>query len=553
MSREGIHRLTVRNEPDDVAKASEWLQQIARTAELPADLIFRIDLCAAEALTNVISYAVPESRGFAIDLELRLAETEVALSIDDPGQPFNPLVMPEPQRPASLETAPIGGLGIHLLRQYSDDCAYRRQNERNVLTMRWRRSSAPGGAIKSAEDDAAPPFFAAITLFAGVSWTRIGPIMNRCPVRELRTGEVLLTPGQVNHEVFLLLAGRLQARLDSADSDFGFAIEAGELVGEMSVIDGQLTSAFVVADVPSTVVVVSDTCLWEELLPIPGITRNLLRLVAQRMRTRNDAVFAAQKQRLRFEEFERELATARELQANMLPHQEPLLAEFENLDVCALMEPAKEVGGDFYDAFALDDTHACLVVGDVSGKGMPAALFMMRVLTLLRAEARSGDPIDVVVTRLNEVLAIDNPSCMFVTLCVVVVDTHTGEALLLSGGHDAPIVKLGGAGWEFLPKPPGPLVGVMNTAKFAVFRFALQPADMLVLYTDGVTEAENPVQAQYTAARFKAHLDQDAPCTAESAIRGIRTRVADHSAGHAQSDDITIIALRYGGGGAAPC
>ncbi len=139
MSRERIHRLTIRNEPDDVAKASEWLREIAQSAELSAELIFRIDLCAAEALTNVISYAVPsESRDFTIDLELRLAETDVALTIVDPGQPFDPLEAPEPERPASLETAPIGGLGIHLMRQYADDCAYRRQDERNVLTMRWR-------------------------------------------------------------------------------------------------------------------------------------------------------------------------------------------------------------------------------------------------------------------------------------------------------------------------------------------------------------------------------------------------------------------------------
>ena len=104
MSVERIHCLTIRNEPEDVAKASEWLREIARTEALPADVIFRIDLCAAEALTNVISCALPscDARSYTIDLEFRLAGTGATLTIADPGQPFDPLEMPAPERPASL-------------------------------------------------------------------------------------------------------------------------------------------------------------------------------------------------------------------------------------------------------------------------------------------------------------------------------------------------------------------------------------------------------------------------------------------------------------------
>lgn len=392
-------------------------------------------------------------------------------------------------------------------------------------------------------DDPSDPI-AGLELFAGIDRERIAPILGRCATRRLKPGDRLLEPGQSNRSLYLLLEGRLQVRLDSADSAFGFAIETGEMAGEMSVIDGQPATAFVVADRPSAVLVVEDTCLWRELAPVPGIMRNLLRLVSERLRARNEAIFSAQKNRLRFEEMERELATAKELQANMLPRQVPLVAGFAGLDVHALMEPAREVGGDFYDAFALDPHRVCVMVGDVSGKGMSAALFMVRVITLLRSEARSGDPIEAVVARVNEALAADNPTCMFVTLCMVVIDDRTGEGVLLSGGHHPPVARLGDAAWTFLPQPDGPIVGVIEGMRFETGRFRLAPGDWLLMYTDGVTEAENRRLEHYTADRLRDDLQAARPASAEEAVGRVRTRVAEHAGGQAQSDDITIVAVR---------
>jgi sigma-B regulation protein RsbU (phosphoserine phosphatase) len=390
-----------------------------------------------------------------------------------------------------------------------------------------------------------PELYEGVKLFSGVPYEQVAPLLAACAMRDLQPKEVLLRPGQNNHDLFLLLSGRLQVSLESADAPFGFPIQAGEFAGEMSVIDGQLTSAFVVADQSSTVLVVSETCLWQQLAPIPGVMHNLLRLVAQRIRLGNEAMFSAQKQKLRFEEMERELANAREIQLAMLPQSRPLLAAVDHVDVHALMEEAREVGGDFYDAFELDEMHVCIVVGDVSGKGMPAALFMARALTLLRAEARNGGDITTIIGRLNDSLAADNASCTFVTLCVAVVNVESGETLILSGGHDAPIAKLGGACWEFLPKPAGPLVGVMPGAQFATHRLRLAPSDTLILFTDGVTEAENRDSLQYSAARLRDTLNQHDLRSAESTVLHVRHSVAEHAAGFPPSDDITIFALRF--------
>ena len=388
---------------------------------------------------------------------------------------------------------------------------------------------------------------AGLPLFTGLDRDRIDPILARCATRHLASGDLLLSPGQSNNALFLLLTGRVLVRLDAADSAFGFAIEAGEMVGEMSVIDGQPASAFVLADGACEILVLDEHCLWQQLAPLPGFMRNLLRLITERLRARNEAIFVAQKNRLRFEEMERELATARELQAAMLPSRMPTFPGFDVLDVHAVMEPAKEVGGDFYDVLAIGPHHVCIVIGDVSGKGMSAALFMVRVLTLLRSEARGGDPIEVVVSRVNDALAADNPTCMFVTLCVLVVDVRDGEAVLVNGGHNAPIANLGGAGWAYMSMPEGPLVGVIDRAPFEVARFTLRPGDRVVLYTDGVTEAENAQLQHYSAERLRDDLAHANPVDAETAMQQVRARVTQHADGQAQSDDITIVALKWKG------
>jgi anti-sigma regulatory factor (Ser/Thr protein kinase) len=133
-----MHRLEIGSDLDEVVKVSEWLHELAQTESLPEQTVFRIDLCLAEAVTNAISYGFPEQGRGRIEIELKPEPASVSVTLTDNGVAFDPLEAPAPESPASLEQARIGGLGIHLLRQYSDECHYRRQNECNVLTMRWR-------------------------------------------------------------------------------------------------------------------------------------------------------------------------------------------------------------------------------------------------------------------------------------------------------------------------------------------------------------------------------------------------------------------------------
>lgn len=146
MSPARAHPLRISTDLDDVEKTTAWLHGVAQAEGIGADLLFRIDLCLSEAMANVVSYAFPEGGRHAIDLELRLDADRATLIIADGGRPFDPLTVPEPRQPASLEEATIGGLGVHLIRHYADECAYERRDDLNVLTLRWRVPDARGPA-----------------------------------------------------------------------------------------------------------------------------------------------------------------------------------------------------------------------------------------------------------------------------------------------------------------------------------------------------------------------------------------------------------------------
>ncbi len=379
-------------------------------------------------------------------------------------------------------------------------------------------------------------------LCRGVPYGVVESVLERFAARELGAGEVLLSPGQENHYLFMLLSGRLQVHLDAARSRLGFPIEPGECIGEMSIIDGKPTSAYVVAEEPSTVLAVHGDVFWNELAPIPGVARNLLRLLAERMRTRNDVTLRALEQELHMQHLQKELSVAQRIQADMLPGQDPLFPDHPQVDAYAVMKPARDVGGDFYDAFALDEHRICVAVGDVSGKGIPAALFMVRALTALRMEMLRGVRLEDLFTRLNRLLCENNPSCMFVSMFLAVIDLHTHEMICSNAGHNPPLLA-SSADFAFIATEGGVILGVLEEAEFQVSRLRLRQGDSLVLYTDGVTEAQNGDGEFFTAARLRELVSSSPRTGAKALVHTIEEGVERFASGVPQSDDITILAL----------
>ncbi len=252
---------------------------------------------------------------------------------------------------------------------------------------------------------------------------------------------------------------------------------------------------------------------------------------------------AAARQRL-----ESELAIAREIQHGMLPVLSRDFTAGGAFQVAAELLPAREVGGDLYDCFLLDDRHLCVMVGDVSGKGIPAALFMSVAQTLQRDEATRSRTPGECLTRLNARLMARNESMMFVTCFLAVIDLETGDVTYANAGHNPPYrLPVGGGGPEPLTDLHGPPLALME-GQYEFSRMRLVPGDGLFLYTDGVTEAMNAAREEYGVARLETVLSRAAAAEdPQETVDRVLADVGDFVAGAEQSDDLTILCFRLAG------
>ena len=249
------------------------------------------------------------------------------------------------------------------------------------------------------------------------------------------------------------------------------------------------------------------------------------------------------------ERIESELKIAAEIQVSMLPRIFPPFPKRKEFDIFATMDPAKEVGGDFYDFFFIDDNKLCFFIGDVSGKGVPAALFMVISRTLLKTEALRGFPPNEILFRVNNILCPDNDACMFVTIFCGILNIETGEIQFANAGHNPPLVCTGEYGFDFIQMPRGFVVGTMEDTKFESKKLILKPNDVIFMYTDGVTEAMNPEARLFSGERLKQSLSNLKGKDITNIIHEIRVQIKTFAQRTPQSDDITMLALKYNGKG----
>jgi sigma-B regulation protein RsbU (phosphoserine phosphatase) len=209
------------------------------------------------------------------------------------------------------------------------------------------------------------------------------------------------------------------------------------------------------------------------------------------------------------------------------------------------MIPARNVGGDFYDFFLLDDDKLAVVIGDVSGKGMPAAIFMAMSRTLLKAVAsRSGDP-GACLTEVNTLLCRDNNAEMFVTLFYGILDSKAGTFTYSNGGHNPPYLLRPGTPPKSLEMTGDMMLGMIEGQEYHTQQIKVSSGDGIFLYTDGVTEAMDPAGKQFTERRLEEFLRSAVGGDTDSLIKGIVEAVRIFAAGAPQSDDLTALALRY--------
>jgi sigma-B regulation protein RsbU (phosphoserine phosphatase) len=239
---------------------------------------------------------------------------------------------------------------------------------------------------------------------------------------------------------------------------------------------------------------------------------------------------------------ETELEAARRIQMAMLPRIPAEPTRLAACDIAATLVPAKEVGGDLYDFIALDDGRIAFAVGDVSGKGVPAALFMARTLTLFKLACRDDPDPGRVLTRLNAELERDNDACMFVTMLCAVLEPEAGRLRCASAGHNPPLM-VDARSAEFVSVAGGTVLGVMPDIEYAVSEISLDPTRALLVYTDGVTEAIGPQRELYDEGRL-LETAAAAPRGARRLVDAVLESVRQFAAGEEQADDITILAIR---------
>ena len=244
-----------------------------------------------------------------------------------------------------------------------------------------------------------------------------------------------------------------------------------------------------------------------------------------------------------------ELALATRIQADMLPNIFPAFPERPEFDVYATMTPAKEVGGDFYDFFLIDDTHLGLVMADVSGKGVPAALFMMVSKILVQNHAMAGRRPAEVLQIVNNQICANNREEMFVTVWLGILDTTTGKVVAANAGHEYPVITQTGNRFELVKDKHGFVIGGIEGVRYREYELDMKPGSKLFLYTDGVPEATNDANEMFGTKRMLAAMNEDPAASPEMILKHVRTAVDSFVKDAEQFDDLTMLCLEYKGDG----
>ena len=239
-----------------------------------------------------------------------------------------------------------------------------------------------------------------------------------------------------------------------------------------------------------------------------------------------------------------DLDTARNIQSAILPKKFPPFPDRNEFEIFAAMEPAKEVGGDLYDFFLLDDDRVGFVIGDVSGKGVPAAIFMAVSRTLIRATALKGISPDECLTYVNSLLCLESVASMFVTVFYGILNFKTGELNYANGGHNPPYILSKEGELKTIELTGGLALGVVEGFKYKNNIVHLKPGDRIFTFTDGVTEAMNPDFELYSEERLEKFLVEKNNMNATELTKECFNEVHNYAQGAVQSDDITVLAIK---------
>ena len=242
-----------------------------------------------------------------------------------------------------------------------------------------------------------------------------------------------------------------------------------------------------------------------------------------------------------------ELSLATQIQATMMPHIYPAFPDRTEFDIYALMHPAKEVGGDFYDFFLIDEDHLCMVMADVSGKGIPAALFMMASKIILQSCAMLGQSAAEILTKTNEAICSNNKAGMFITVWLGILEISSGKLTAANAGHEYPVIKRADGAFEVMKDKHGLVIGALEGVRYREYELQFEPGMKLFLYTDGVPEASDAENRMFGLPRMLSALNADKDAGPEKLLNHVLDAMGDFVKDAEQFDDTTMLCLEYRG------
>ena len=245
------------------------------------------------------------------------------------------------------------------------------------------------------------------------------------------------------------------------------------------------------------------------------------------------------------ERLAKELVTARQIQSSVLPHIFPPFPDRKEINLFASMDPARDVGGDFYDFFFIDEDHLCLVIADVSGKGIPAALFMMFAKRIIEDFARAEHGANKILEKTNELLCDNNQAEMFVTVWLGILEISTGKLTAANAGHEYPAIRKKDGPFNLYKDKHGFVIGGMEDVHYREYDLQMDPGDKIFVYTDGVTEATAAKGELFGTERMIAALNTCGDGRPEDILQGVRSAVDAFVGNAEQFDDLTMMCLEY--------
>ena len=247
------------------------------------------------------------------------------------------------------------------------------------------------------------------------------------------------------------------------------------------------------------------------------------------------------------ERIEVELNLAEQIQASMLPQETAVLPDRKEFDIHASMDPAREVGGDFFDFFMIDDDHLCLVIADVSGKGIPAALFMMRSMSTIKDCAMHGKSTTEILETANDALCENNTTEMFVTVWIGILEISTGKMTAANAGHEYPAMKYPNSDYEIVKDQHGFVLGALEGMKYKEYELYFEPGTSIFVYTDGLPEATNANEELFGTDRIIEALNTRPDADPKEVLEIVQTQVDAFVKDAEQFDDLTMLCLHYNG------